>query len=318
MTAPLTVGVLYAGELGAALAAALVSRGVRVVTTARGRSPATAARAAASGAVVLDTLPDVVRAADVLFSLVLPSAAGDMAERYLQSARLAPRGAVYVDVNSIGPETARAIAGRIESAGVSFVDASINGLAKNLCTTATLYLSGRRAADVAALCDPFLRAKPLGDEVGRASAMKMLLGGLSKGVCALFAELAVLAHEQGMLDALLEATTGTYPGITALAERMLPTYARHAARRATEMNELAATATAAGVTPRAIDGVVRFHRALAEAMAEEPPPGAPGLISRMPDVKSGAPSGEPPPPAAADLPATVRLFADRLTERDVI
>jgi 3-hydroxyisobutyrate dehydrogenase-like beta-hydroxyacid dehydrogenase len=335
--APLTVGVLYPGELGAALAGALVARGVPVVTTAHGRSGRTAARAADCGAVVLNSPPEVVRASDVLFSLVVPSAAEVVANEYLQSARLAPRGAIYVDANSIGPDKVRAIAERIESAGVSFVDASINGLAKNLCTTATLYLAGRRAGEVAALCDQVARVKLLGEEVGRASAMKMLLGGLSKGVCALFAELSVLAHEQGMLDDLLEAATRTYPGVTALAERMLPTYAQHAARRATEMSELEATARAAGVTPRAIEGVVKFHEALAAEMDEQPNPLSPVLRGEgrgegpLPEHHAGSGNGKSPSPhpsplstgergqgAAPDLSSTVKFLAAQLTQPEVV
>jgi 3-hydroxyisobutyrate dehydrogenase-like beta-hydroxyacid dehydrogenase len=339
--APLTVGVLYPGEMGAALAAALVARGVPVVTTARGRSAATAGHAARLGAVVLDSFADVVRASDVLFSLVLPSAAEDVAAQYCDAARLAPRHAIYVDANSIGPAKARSIGQRVESAGVGFVDASTNGLAKNLCTTATLYLSGPRAGDVAALCEPFMRVKRLGPEIGRASAMKMLLGGLSKGVCALFAELAVLAHEQGMLDEMLEATGRTYPGIAALAERMLPTYAQHAGRRATEMNELAATAEAAGVTPRAIRGVVEFHEALAAAIGPSPLSPVLGGEGRgegpLSDHQAASGNGKSPSPrpsplstgergngspaALADstaLASTVRLIADRLNEREVV
>jgi 3-hydroxyisobutyrate dehydrogenase-like beta-hydroxyacid dehydrogenase len=327
--APLTVGVLYPGELGAALAAALVSRGIPVVTTAQGRSPSTAARAADCGAVALNSLPEVVRASDVLFSLVVPSAAEEVAEQYLQSARLAPRGAIYVDANSIGPEKVRGIADRIESAGVAFVDASVNGLAKNLRTTATLYLAGRRAANVAALCDGFMRVRPLGDEVGRASAMKMLLGGLSKGVCALFAELAALAHGQGMLDEMLEATTRTYSGIAALAERMLPTYAQHAARRATEMSELEATARNAGLTPRAIEGIVRFHEVLAESFENRPPsPGTPGEGGGEGSSANGVEktltpalfrsTGRGGNAASPDLVSTVRLIAHHLTEPEVV
>jgi 3-hydroxyisobutyrate dehydrogenase-like beta-hydroxyacid dehydrogenase len=308
--------------------------------------------------VVLDSFNEVVRSSDVLFSLVLPSAAEDVAAKYAESARLAPRGAIYVDANSIGPEKARAIAARVEAAGVSFVDASINGLAKNLCASGTLYLSGRRAGDVAALCERVTRVKVLGDEPGRASAMKMLLGGLSKGVCALFAELAALADEQGMLDAMLEATGRTYPGVTALAERMLPTYAQHAARRATEMTELEATARAAGLTPRAIEGVVKFHEALAEAMPAgdvedcPPSPGTPGDASGSGDCpRAGRGEGSSlqseirdPKPAIANtltptlsrvtgrggkasrpevdcipaLAATLRLLAEHLTERETV
>ena len=265
-----TVGILYPGEMGAAVAAMLHSRGVAVATTVQGRSAATANLARTSGAVLLDSFQEVVRGSDVLISLVVPSAAEQVAAEYCAAARLAPRGAIYVDANSISPERAGRIAEPIEAAGRSFVDASINGLAKNLASSGTLFLSGRRAGEVARLFEGATRVKLLGDEVGRASAMKMLLGGLSKGLCALLAELAVLAHEQGMLDEMLEAVGRTYGGVAAVAERMLPTYARHAERRHTEMSELAATARDAGVTPRVIEGVLRFHEALAQGTDAKP------------------------------------------------
>ena len=74
--------------------------------------------------------------------------------------------------------------------------------------------------------------------------MKMLLAGISKGTCGLFLELAVLADRREMLPELIEATNRIYPGIGQLVERMLPTYAVHAARRADEMRELESTALA--------------------------------------------------------------------------
>ena len=264
---PVTVGLLYPGEMGAAVAGVLRQRGVTVVTTLRGRSDATAARARACGAAVLDSLAQVVGRSDVVISLVAPAAAEEVAAAYAEATRLAPPGAVFVDANSVGPEKATAMARRVEAAGGSFVDASINGLARNLTTGGTLYLSGRRAGDVARLFEGAVRVRVLGEEAGRASAMKMLLGGLSKGVCALFAELALLADRQGMLDELLEATTRTYPGVMTVVSRMLPTYARHAGRRQTEMAELAATAAGAGMEPVVVEAIHRMHARLARAFA---------------------------------------------------
>lgn len=308
--APPTVGVLYPGEMGAAVASLLRSRGVAVATTTQGRTAATAALGRSSGAVLLDSFSEVVRGSDVLISLVLPSAAEQVAAEYCAAAHMAPRGAIYVDANSIAPERAARIAARVEAAGRSYVDASINGLAKNLGASGTLFLSGPRAEEVARLFEGAARVKLLGSDVGRASAMKMLLGGLSKGLCALFAELAVLAHEQGMLDEMLEAVGRTYGGVAAVAERMLPTYAVHAERRHTEMSELDATARAAGLTPRVIDGVLAFHEALARAMdseRDEPTGGRAG----------GAAAGS----AAASRPGLsplIQWIADRIDEREVV
>jgi len=217
---------------------------------------------------LLDSLSDVVRRSDVILSVVVPSAAEEVAEQYRAVAHLAPEKALYVDANSIGPATAAEIGRKVQAAGRSFVDASFNGLAKNVAAAGTLFLSGPRAAEVEELFAGVVRVHLLGDEPGRASAMKMLLGGLSKGVCALFTELAILASRLGMLDEMLEAARRTYGGVSAVAERMLPTYERHAIRRLSEMAELQATIRAAGVTLRAVDGVVRFHEAMAELVRD--------------------------------------------------
>ena len=139
----------------------------------------------------------------------------------------------------------------------------MNGLAKNLTTTATLYLSGPRAPEVAALVEGGMRVRVLGERPGRASAMKMLLSGLSKGLCALFVETALVAERQGMLAEMTDAYGQIYPGVMAVVERMLPTYAQHAGRRAAEMAELEQTALAAGLEPLTLAAVARLHELLA-------------------------------------------------------
>jgi 3-hydroxyisobutyrate dehydrogenase-like beta-hydroxyacid dehydrogenase len=263
---PRTIGLLYAGELGAGLAALLRARGTSVVTTVSGRGEATAARARQLGLTVFDTVADVVRRSDVVLSVVPPSAADEVAAAYCADAHHAPPASIYVDVNSIGPELARSIAARVEACGRSFVDGAVNGLAANLVTGGTLFLSGTRSTDVAACFEGAMRVRVLGEQPGHASATKMLLSGLSKGVSALFLELAVLAERRGMLGDFMAASSEIYPGITDLARRMLPTYAQHADRRVTEMNELEATATASELRPCVIAAVRHLHEQLAEAL----------------------------------------------------
>lgn len=260
---PKTAGVLCLGEMGASLASLLSTRAIRVVTTARGRSDATVLRSRAAGCAVLDSFADVVAQSDVVLSVVPPSAAEETVEAYCLEAHRAPVDALYVDLNSIGPELAITLAERVSSSGRGFVDGAINGLAKNLTTSATVFLSGPRASEVADLFGEQIRVRLLGHEFGRASAMKMLLSGLSKGVCALFAETALTAHRRGMLSEMIAAYEQIYPGIMTLIQRMFPTYLQHAARRATEMRELVETARASGVEPIALEGARELHDALA-------------------------------------------------------
>jgi hypothetical protein len=77
------------------------------------------------------------------------------------------------------------------------------------------------------------------------------------------------------------------------------------------------------LTPRAIEGVVRFHDALAEAMADGPPSEIPNLKSeisnlksQISDLKSQTSSGAAPP--AADLRSAVRLLVQHLTEPEAV
>lgn len=266
-----TVAVLYPGEMGAALARVLASRQVRVVTTLEQRSAHTARRCRETGLTVLESFGDVVREADVVLSLVSPAAAAEVAGNYCDLAHLAPPEALYVDVNSIRPELATSMAANVEACGRSFVDAAINGLSRNLTSSATLFLSGARAAEIERLFSDAVKVRLLGDEPGRASAMKMLLSGLSKGTCALFLELALLAQQRGMLAEMIEASGSIYPGIAQLISRMLPTYAKHAGRRAEEMGELDATARSSGLESSVIEAVGQLHEMLAEMQFERPP-----------------------------------------------
>jgi L-threonate 2-dehydrogenase len=259
-----TIGLLYGGDMGAAVAAALVPRGWRIVSSLDGRSAATARRCREAGIDVLPGVADVVRTSRIVLSLVPPSAAADVAALYLRHARFAPPGAVYVDANSVAPDLAAAFAEQLAGHGIDFVDAAINGLAKSLLTgRATLFVSGARAGEIAAIFAPVMRVQVLGPVPGRASAMKMLLSALSKGICALFAETALIARRHDLLPELTEAATRIYPGIMTLVERMLPTYAQHAARRADEMRAVEQTAAAAAVEPCVLASVRELHERLA-------------------------------------------------------
>src|SRR5215218_6148121 len=82
------VGLLYAGEMGTALAAALHARGVRVVTTVQGRSDETMRRSRASRVEILSSFDDVVATSDVVLSVVSPDAAEQVACEYSDAAAL--------------------------------------------------------------------------------------------------------------------------------------------------------------------------------------------------------------------------------------
>ena len=243
------VGILHPGELGSRLGEILAAGGRRVVAAPAGRGPRTQRLCREAGLEDVGAAEEVARLADVTFSVVPPSAAVVVAEQYA-AAGSPGRPRLYVDVNSVSPDTAARVGRIVAEAGADFVDAAVQGLAPRLRTQAVLFLSGARASAVAALFDGSVRVRVVGGGSGQASALKGALAGLSKGLAALFFETGVLARESGLLGAFLEECAAFYPGLMEAVGRTAPTYPLHAKRRSEEMAELDHAAAALGLAPR--------------------------------------------------------------------
>ncbi|MGH7192330.1 MAG: DUF1932 domain-containing protein, partial [Candidatus Saccharimonadales bacterium] len=206
-------------------------------------------------------LESVVAASDVILSLVPPAAAVDVARQVAGCATALPP--LYVDVNSISPETALEIEQILGDCGIRFVDAAIHGLASRLPEQGRMYLSGPAANELARQWQAVVPTRVVSEQPGRASAMKMLLSGISKGLVALFLEIALAAREADLLDAFLKNCDDFYPAIMSAVGRMLPTYPRHAERRAQEIGELEAMLRGLGLRP----GMTAEARELIAAVA---------------------------------------------------
>lgn len=257
-----TIGILYPGEMGTVLGRLFRAAGFRVVTACEHRSGRTINSAREAGIEVLEGVPSVVAVADVILSLVPPAAAVELARQVADCTTALPP--LYVDANSISPETALQIERLLGESGIRFVDAAIHGLASRLPEQGRMYLSGPDAAALAEQWRAVLPTRFVGDEPGRASAMKMLLSGISKGLVALFLEIALTAREADLLDGFLENCDDFYPAIMAAIGRMLPTYPRHAGRRAQEMGELGGMLRELGLRP----GMTAEARGVIAAVAD--------------------------------------------------
>jgi 3-hydroxyisobutyrate dehydrogenase-like beta-hydroxyacid dehydrogenase len=266
------VGVLYPGEMGTAVARALRGAGYRVVTTLQGRGEKTRRNCRDAGLEELATLKDVLDTASVLLVLVPPAAAVEIAQtcRDLLD-QLGGRRLTYVDLNSVAPETVRQVAGVFATAAVDFVDGAISGPASHLASRCIVYLGGTAATQVAELFRGTVKTKVLGPTPGQASALRMLLSGLTKGVVALFVELALAARHAGVLDTLLTAYRSSYPGVMELVDRSLPTFPRHAGRRRTEMEEVEKTLSDLGVRPTVLGGIRQLIGEMAGAWPDKGP-----------------------------------------------
>lgn len=249
---PTTIGILYAGDMGSALGRLLRNSGLRVVTTCQERSRRTEEQAHSSGIEVLPGFGDVVAQSDIVFSIVLPLAAIDVAKKYIDHRRLRPPNGIFVEANSTGLEILQQIEPLMAECDIPLVDASIHGTAHRLEELGVLYVSGPRAKQVEEVFRDVLRVAWLGEEIGSASRMKLLMSAMSKTLVGIFLEISVLAERVGMLELFLENCHHFYPGVMSPIERMLPSYPRHAARRAGEILEIEHMAHASQLHPRII------------------------------------------------------------------
>ena len=258
-----TIGILYPGEMGSSFGKLLCEAGLRVITTTEGRSPRTHHLCREAGLSVVDSLGEVLERSDIVISLVSPRAALSVARDVAAKKTGFSRTLIYIDANSISPMTLTRISDVLCHVNIDFVDASIFGLASQLRQRGTLYLSGPRAKELSIQFEPIMRAKAVGDIPGQASALKMIVSEIPKGLSALFLETMLFAQDMHLLDEAIETCDEIYPSIMEVIRRMLPTYPQHAARRCEELQEIEDTMLTYGLTPRIVRAVRQVTSGLA-------------------------------------------------------
>jgi 3-hydroxyisobutyrate dehydrogenase-like beta-hydroxyacid dehydrogenase len=245
------VGLLYPGEMGAAVGAVLCGRGERVVWASDGRSAATRERAGAAGLEDVGSVAEVARS-DVVFSICPPHAAVEVARS------LGRFDGVYVDANAVSPATAGEVARVVRAAGAEFVDGGIVGSPPREAGTTRLYLTGPAADRVAAL---FAGSALDARVVPNASAVKMAYAAWTKGTAAMLIAIRELARRVGVEEALLEEWDLSQPELRERHRRALRSAEAKGWRWVGEMEEIAASFEAEGLPGG-------FHRAAAEVYRE--------------------------------------------------
>ena len=157
----------------------------------------------------------------------------------------------------------RSIAEVIEAAGSRFVDAGIIGGPPRLDRPGAgpkFYASGRHAQELAQLRDHGPDVRVMGSEVGQASALKMCYAALTKGLTALGTELLVAGRALGISEALESELRTSQGALYASFERSVPGMPPKAYRWVGEMEEIAATFGAVGLTPKILEGAADLYR----------------------------------------------------------
>ncbi|HSF94032.1 MAG TPA: DUF1932 domain-containing protein [Thermohalobaculum sp.] len=256
MTLP-TVAILMPGDMGSGVGRAFRAHGIEVITCLAGRSERSRGLAAAAGLRDAGSLEDTVRAAELILSILPPSQAIAQAEAV--AAAMAATGAkpVYVDCNAVSPMTVRKVASAIAGAGAPFIDCGIIGLPPGKSPETRFHVSGPDTAPMEALRGKGISVFPMGPEIGRASALKMVYAGLTKGTWTLHTALLLGAWKMGVYDELIaEYTNSQGAALKAMRDR-IPRLPTDAGRWSGEMDEIAASLADAGVPSG-------FHEAAAE------------------------------------------------------
>jgi 3-hydroxyisobutyrate dehydrogenase-like beta-hydroxyacid dehydrogenase len=258
--------------MGSAAGDALARGGARVVATVAGRSARTVTLAGRASFELLPDLESVVREAHVVLSIVPPEVAAAVAREVLRAVEAARTRPLLVDLNAVAPATVLDIAAAATAAGSELVDGSISGPPPWQAGTTRVYLSGRRAAEVAALPFDGVELIVVGPEVGAASAVKMSTASVYKGTSALLVQALVTAHANGVLEHVLADLRTAAPELVANVERRLAMAAAKSERYVGEMREIAAAQAAAGLTPALFEALAEVYTRVAVTPAARASP----------------------------------------------
>ena len=214
-----------------------------------GVEPATSAAAALAGA-------------KLALSLVTADAAFPVAREC--SSAIAP-GTLWCDMNSVAPQTKQQAAQAIEAAGGRYVDVAILAPVNPAKLDVPLLLAGTAAEEAAQMLAAlgFTNIRTVGDNVGRASAIKMVRSVMVKGIEALTDEMMAAARHADVADEVLASLDASEKQIS-WAERAAYNLERmetHGHRRAAEMEEVARTLSGFGVEPLMTTGTIARQRA---------------------------------------------------------
>jgi 3-hydroxyisobutyrate dehydrogenase-like beta-hydroxyacid dehydrogenase len=243
MTKP-NVGILHPGNMGTSIAASAQNSGCQVYWASEGRSAQTHGRAAQHNLRDAGTLSALCETCSVLVSVCPPHAAEEVAGQVLACGFTG----LYLDANAISPQRAARIGAKMTAAGVAFVDGGIIGGPAWEPGNTWLYLAGTQAS---AAADCFsagpLETEVIGEEIGKASALKMCYAAWTKGSTALLSAVVAAANALDVWEELREQWDRDWPDFAEQGVGRTRRVTAKAWRFAGEMDEISSTFQEAGV-----------------------------------------------------------------------
>jgi 3-hydroxyisobutyrate dehydrogenase-like beta-hydroxyacid dehydrogenase len=180
----------------------------------------------------------------ILVSVCPPHAAEAVVEQVLSH----DYQGLYLDANAISPQRARHIGEKLDATGLAFVDGGIVGGPAWEPGKTWLYLSGERAGEITnCFSGGPLETAIIGEEIGRASALKMCYAAWTKGSTALLCAILASADAFGVWEELQQQWARDWPGFDEQAVNRVRRVTAKAWRFAGEMDEISAAFEVAGM-----------------------------------------------------------------------
>ena len=238
------IGILHPGEMGISVAASAINNGYQVYWASENRSDKTRLRAEKYGLIELDSLVELCQSCEIIFSICPPHVAEEVANSVIEH----KFNGYYLDANAFSPQRAIKIGQMMETAGIHFVDGGVIGGPAWKPKETWLYLSGKYAKVIA---DCFMKGpletKITGDEIGKASALKMCYAAYSKGTTALLAAILATAESLDVREELYQQWDTNDPNFSEDVNRRVRRATAKAWRFEGEMHEIASTFQEAGL-----------------------------------------------------------------------
>ncbi len=245
------------GEAARAFTDSLKGRGEAEFTAAYDtkQDEAIAAAARSRGLRFEASVKAAIGGADWVFAAVTADQSLEAAKSALSA--LKP-GQLYIDINSVSPGRKKETAGLVEATGAAYLDMAVMAPVHPRGHATPVLIAGKTAADL----EPILGAhgfvfETVGNDVGAATAIKMVRSLFVKGLEALTVETMLAARASGCFERVMGSLAETFPGLgwPKNVEYMFERTLCHGLRRAAEMREVAKTYDELGFVGRLADAV---------------------------------------------------------------
>jgi 3-hydroxyisobutyrate dehydrogenase-like beta-hydroxyacid dehydrogenase len=268
------VAIVGFGEAGGIVAEDLAKQGMGVsvfdiLFNSKRQRQLMLKKAQTCGVTAARSLKDCLHDAALVISAVTASSALDVAKA---AGPILSEHQLFLDINSVSPETKRKAASYVERKKARFVEAAVMSAVPKHRLKVPMLLGGPHASEAAERLQKIgMDATPFSDELGIASAVKMCRSVVIKGLEALAIESLFAARIYGAEDKVLESLAASFPGMgweDHLPDYLISRVAEHGHRRAAEMREVAQTLQHVGIEPLMALATAERQQQLADEMAK--------------------------------------------------